>query len=130
MSNQQEKEVKPVSLTTMIFGTIIFIVSLAAWLYASERDMPTEIIWVVAIPVITALFIGESLAGTARNAAKTVEQTNGAMGARIESAVAKALGNRDAARTRQARGDKDTPMTVEITALPEGVTVDDDKRSA
>ena len=116
---------KQVTLVTMLFGTIIFVVSLGAWLYASERGIPTEIIWVVAIPVITALFVGESLAATSRNTLKAVEQTNGALEARVESAVARTLGNRDAARTRQSMGDIG-PVEV---VLPEAEAVEthDDK---
>lgn len=103
-----------VNVTTMVFGTIVFMCSLGAWLYASEHGLQTDIIWTVTVPIIIGLFLGEQLSKTASNAAKAVEQTNGSLSAKIETIVARALANRDAARTRQAQGDVGGPTPTII----------------
>jgi hypothetical protein len=89
----------------MIFGTIIFLATLAAWLYASAHNIDTGVLWSVVTPVIAFLFIGGALNKTAEHAQEAATNTNGAMGPKIEAAVATALANRDMARTRQAQGD-------------------------
>ena len=83
---------------TMIFGTIVFLSSLAAWIYCAERDINTDILWAVVVPILTALFIGHQLGVTAENAQKAADQTNGMLIPRIESAVQNAMAKRDAAR--------------------------------
>ena len=90
---------------TMIFGVLIFCATLAAWLFGELHGVETTILWSVATPVILALFVGQGLADTAANARAAATQTNGNMDGRIKAAVSSALADRDAARTRQAKGD-------------------------
>ena len=78
----------------------------AAWLYGeSVAHVDTTIVWTVSGPIILALFVGHQLGATADAAQQAANQTNGVLGDRIKAAVAAALADRDAARTRQAQGD-------------------------
>ena len=91
---------------TMLFGVVIFVSTLAAWLYGeSVAHVDTTIVWTVSAPIILALFVGHQLGATADAAQQAASQTNGVLGDRIKAAVAAALADRDAARTRQAQGD-------------------------
>ena len=91
---------------TMLFGVVIFVATLAAWLYGeSVAHVDTTIVWTVSGPIILALFVGHQLGATADAAQQAANQTNGVLGDRIKAAVAAALADRDAARTRQAQGD-------------------------
>lgn len=96
---------KPTTVT-MTFGVVVFLGTLAAWLYGeSVAHVDTTIVWTIAGPIILALFVGQQL-GTATEAAQqAANQTNGVLDARIKAGVAAALADRDAARTRQAQGD-------------------------
>ena len=89
----------------MVFGTIIFVATLAAWLYGEQMGVETTTLWTVSTPVVMALFIGTAVGEAADAARQAAAQTNGAMDPRIKAAVAAALADRDAARTRQAVGD-------------------------
>ena len=93
------------STATMLFGVIIFVATLGAWLWGETHGVDTNIVWVVATPVITALFVGQQIGAAADAAKQAAAQTNGGLHDRIKSAVAGALADRDAARTRQAQGD-------------------------
>ena len=90
---------------TMAFGVIVFVATLAAWLYASSNGIPSEMLWAVSTPVVLGLFVGQQLAHTSEQAQKAADATNGALPERIKAAVTSALADRDAARTRQSRGD-------------------------
>lgn len=103
----------------MAFGTIIFVATLAAWLYASERGIDTTVLWTVTTPVVGALFIGGALNKTAEHAEQAAVQTNGSMDHKIKSAVSAALADRDAARTRQSMGDIGAPERVVLAPLPD-----------
>jgi len=109
------------SIAAMAFGTIIFVATLAAWLYGSERGIDTNVLWSVVTPVIGFLFIGGALNKTAEHAEQAAVQTNGSMDSKIKAAVSSALADRDSARTRQAQGDISEPTRV---VLPVAV-VDD-----
>ncbi len=102
------------TLGTMIIGCIIFLGVLAAWLYAESRDIDTSALLAFAVPVVSALFLSGAVQRGAEAAERAANQTNGALDGRIQAAVSAALANRDAARTRQARGDiaADTPSAA------------------
>ena len=95
--------------TTMVFGAIVFITTVGAWLYGESHDIDTTILWAAAVPIIGALFIGQSMTATRTAAEQAASQTNGALESRIEGVVARVIGAqlsaRDIVRTRQARGD-------------------------
>jgi hypothetical protein len=108
------------SAVTMGFGVVVFVATLAAWLYGEAHHVDTTIVWTVAGPIILALFVGHQLGTTSDAAKQAASQTNGVLDARVKAAVAAALADRDAARTRQAQGDIGTvlttlPATLEIT---------------
>lgn len=90
---------------TMTFGVIIFISALAAWLWGETHGVNTDILWIVTTPVVGALFVGQQVAHAADAAQQAAAQTNGALDGRVKAAMASALADRDAARTRQAQGD-------------------------
>lgn len=116
-----DKEVamqKTVNLSTMVIGVILFLASLAAWIYCAERGINTDILWAVVVPILTALFIGHQLGTTAENAQKAADQTNGSLEPRVKAAVASALADRDKARTRQIQGD--VGVYVEPESEPDG----------
>jgi len=87
------------TIWTMIFGTIIFVATLYAWLYAEQHSIDSSVLWPVAVPVITALFVGQQLGAIGKAANQAVVQTNGTLEARVEKVVIQALANRDAIRT-------------------------------
>lgn len=100
---------------TMGFGVVVFVATLVAWLYGeSVAHVPTTILWTVAGPIIIALFIGHQLGTTADAARQAATQTNGTLEARVKAAVATALADRDAARTRQAQGDISAAPTTPV----------------
>lgn len=109
------------TVAAMMFGTIIFLATLAAWLYGETNDIDTGVLWSVVTPVIAFLFIGGALNKTADAAEQAAIQTNGSMDAKIKSAVSSALADRDKARTRQAQGDISDPVKV---ILPADVVAD------
>ena len=104
----------------MIIGTVIFVATLAAWLYAETHDVDTSALLAFAVPVVGALFLSSGISAARSAAEQSANQTNGSMDAKIraamgsalsehdgalEAAVSAALAKRDAARTRQALGD-------------------------
>ena len=106
--------------TMLIIGTIVFVVTIAAWLVAEFNHVPTGALLAFAVPVVAALFLANGLNRTAAAAQQAAAQTNGALDARIKSGVAAGIAEqlpaietaaaaanakRDAARTRQAQGD-------------------------
>lgn len=107
------------SIAMMVIGTIVFVATLGAWLYAESQHIPTGALLAFAVPVVGALFLAGPLSTAARSAQQAAQQTNGVMEERMISAVGKALANRDAARTRQAQGDISAEYKPE-RALPEG----------
>lgn len=90
------------TVAAMLFGTIIFVSTLVAWIYASLNDIDSTVLWSVVTPVIGFLFVGGALNKTADHAEQAAIQTNGSMEAKIKAQVASALAERDAARTWQA----------------------------
>ena len=93
------------NLPMMIIGVLVFALATAAWLYGERSGIDTTIIWTVATPVVGALFLVGPITSAAQPAQQAAAQTNGILEARMKSAMAAALADRDAARTRQARGD-------------------------
>ena len=89
----------------MTFGVVIFLASLAAWLFGEMHGIDTNVVWMVSGPLLVALFIGTKVDDAKTAAEQAVAQTNGVLDGRIKSSVAAALADRDAARTRQANGD-------------------------
>jgi len=114
--------VKP-NTSTMIFGVVIFLASLAAWLWGETHAVNTDILWIVATPVVMALFVGQQLGATAEHAQQAATQTNGALDSRIKAGVAAALADRDAARTRQANGDISAQAAASTTDLKSDTSV-------
>lgn len=94
---------------TMAFGVGVFAVSTAAWLYGEVHHLDTTILWAVATPVVLGLLLGDGISHAASAARQAADQTNGQLESRVQTAVSQALAARDAARTRQARGDIDAP---------------------
>lgn len=101
------------TVAAMAFGTVIFIATLVAWLYGSQRGIDTTVLWSVVTPVIGFLFIGGALSKTADHAEQAAIQTNGSMEAKIKAQVSSALADRDAARTWQATTPVGPPVRVE-----------------
>ncbi|PKQ22216.1 MAG: hypothetical protein CVT65_14565 [Actinobacteria bacterium HGW-Actinobacteria-5] len=99
---------------TMGFGVVVFVATLVAWLYGESVHVPTTILWTVATPIVLALFVGHQLGTTADAARQAATQTNGTLEARVKAAVATALADRDAARTRQAQGDISAAPTTPV----------------
>jgi len=89
----------------LIAGCFVFGISIGGWLYASVSHIDATPILGFAIPIVGALFVGNSLGKAADNAAQAAAQTNGALDSRIKAAVSSALADRDFARTRQQHGD-------------------------
>ena len=87
------------STVTMAYGTVIFVITVTAWLYSALNNIDSGVLWNVAVPVIIALFVGDKLRETADAAKQAATQTNGNLDARVENAVTAALSRRDAART-------------------------------
>ena len=131
------------TVATMLFGTIIFLAATGAWLYAEMMGVSTDILWLVVVPIVSALFVSQPLANLADRthaagdaARQAANQTNGVVDERIRGAVSTALGeqlpgivkaaassalaDRDAARTRQVRGDISLNDPVAKRATPEG----------
>ena len=102
------------TLAMMIIGAVIFVCVTAAWLTAEFNHIGTGALLAFAVPVVGALFIGQQLGATRDAAQQAASQTNGALDARIKAGVAAALADRDAARTRQAKGD----ISRETLAIP------------
>lgn len=86
------------STVTMAYGTVIFVITVTAWLYSALNNIDSGVLWNVAVPVIIALFVGDKLRETADAAKRAATQTNGNLDARVENAVTAALSRRDAAR--------------------------------
>jgi hypothetical protein len=101
------------TVAAMAFGTVIFIATLVAWLYGSQRGIDTTVLWSVVTPVIGFLFIGGALSKTADHAEQAAIQTNGSMEAKIKAQVSSALADRDAARTWQATSPLAPPVRVD-----------------
>ena len=112
------------STRTLAFGTVIFIATLAAWLFGSLNHIDTNVLWSVVTPVIGALFIGTSLGRVANSAQQAAIQTNGGMSDKIEAAVSTALAKRDASRTwQQAQPDPHPAPTVVVNQPGETLNV-------
>ena len=108
------------STAALTVGTILFVVLVGAWLFAELNGIGTGPLLALAGPIIAGLFLAGPI-GEARSAAQAAAaQTNGVMDSRFKAAataalseqheatkaaVAAALADRDAARTRQALGD-------------------------
>ena len=107
------------TIAAMGFGTVIFIATLIAWLYAATHDIDATVLWSVVTPVIGFLFIGGALDKTASHAEAAAIQTNGSMGPKIKAEVAAALAERDAARTWQASQPVAPPVRVNLPADPD-----------
>ncbi|MGW5239503.1 hypothetical protein ACWEOW_11270 [Monashia sp. NPDC004114] len=99
---------RTIQLAMLGAGTLITLAVIAAWLWGKTNGIETTELMAFAVPVVGALFLVTPLTKAADSAAQAAQQTNGAMDARIKSAVSAALADRDAARTRQAVGDVGT----------------------
>jgi hypothetical protein len=101
------------SIPNLVAGTVIFLATVGAWLYAAERGMETSPLFFIAGPVIGSLFLISPITRAADGAQAAALQTNGQMKSTIKAAVNEALGDRDAARTWQATvGNDSTPPIV------------------
>ena len=131
------------TVATMGFGVVVFLATLAAWLYGEQQGVNTAMLWTLSVPLVLALFLGQGINEAAGAAKQAAAQTNGVLDARIRSAVqgvvsdalpalvksatSAALADRDAARTRQARGDigQDVPparaFPIVTAPLPGGL---------
>ena len=110
------------TVANMIFGVIIFVTTLAAWLWGEKNGVNTDVLWVIAVPVITALFIGNSLGKVANATQQTALQTNGTLDTRIENAVTRSLASRDVTRAKQSidsTGVATNPATIIINEAVE-----------
>lgn len=83
----------------LIVGTIIYVASLGAWLYAAAVDIDAGAILAFASPVVGFLLIGGYAARAASAAEQAASQTNGVLDARIKSATTSSLAERDQAKT-------------------------------
>lgn len=101
-------------------GVVIFVVVVAAWVYAKAHGIETGELISFAVPVVGALFLAGPIGAAASSAQQAAHQTNGVLGDRIEAAVSSALAKRDAARTRQAQGDVSEVQLVTPTAWSVG----------
>lgn len=101
-------------------GCVISLAVIAAWLWGKLHGIETTELMAFAVPVVGALFLVSPISRAGEAAQQAVAQTNGALDARVEQAVAQALAHRDAARTRQAVGDisEAVPITVETDLSP------------
>lgn len=106
------------STVTMAYGTVIFVVTVAAWLYSALNNIDSGVLWNVAVPVIIALFVGDKLRETADAAKQAATQTNGNLDMRIENGVTAALSRRDAARTWAQLAP--TPPVLPTERMPDG----------
>ena len=92
-------------LYVMIVGLLIFTVTCVSWLFAAIHKVDPGPLFYIAGPVIASIFLAPAIGDSAKNSAIAANNTNGQMDGRIKSAVASALSERDATRTRQAVGD-------------------------
>lgn len=86
-------------------GVVVFGMTCAAWLYAASKGINPGPLFYIAGPVIGSLFLAPGIGEAARASQQAATQTNGGLEARVKAAVASALADRDAARTRQVQGD-------------------------
>lgn len=108
------------SIAMLAVGAVLFVVLVAAWLFAELNHVGTGPLFTLAGPIIAGLFLVGPISETRNAAQAAAAQTNGVMDGRVkaavtaalaerdgavEAAVAAALAKRDAARTRQALGD-------------------------
>ena len=96
--NEFEGHTMSRSLIGYVTGVIVFVTTLIIWYLAELHHIPTGPIIAFAVPVVGALFLGQSVASAADAAKQAAAQTNGAMDARIKAAAATALSERDQAR--------------------------------
>lgn len=108
--------------TMLVIGTVIFVTVIAAWLTAEFNHIGTGALLAFAVPIVGALFIGHQLGTTADAAKQAANQTNGLLESRVKSAMASALADRDAARTRQAVGDVSSAQAAQEVATSSDVT--------
>lgn len=107
---------------SMIIGVVVMAIGVAAWLYGELHDVDTSILWTVLPVILGALFIGTTMADTKAAAQAAATQTNGTLESRVKAAVAAALADRDAARTRQSVGDISTAATSAETVAGVRIT--------
>ena len=105
------------TLAMMVIGAVIFVAVIVAWLVAEFNHIGTGALLAFAVPVVAALFVGQQLAGARDAAQQAASQTNCVLDSRIKAGVAAALADRDAARTRQAKGDIDQVPVTGVVAL-------------
>lgn len=91
--------------SSMLVGLGVLALVLAAWLYGSTHGVDVTPLWAVAPALLVALFIGAGVTQAGQYAQQAAQQTNGALDARIAKVMSDMLANRDAARTRQVKGD-------------------------
>lgn len=107
----------PMPTRSLVAGTVIFLATLAAWLYGAQAGVDTTMLWAVSTPLVLGLFLGETVTAAATSARQAAIQTNGSLEGRVKAATAQALAERDAARTRQVLGDiGPTPVDTTVAA--------------
>lgn len=104
------------SVAMMVIGTIIFVTVCGCWLYAEMHGVGTGALLAFAVPVVGALFLSGGIRDAVSAAEKAANQTNGNLDQRIEAAVSRANAVRDAARTRQEKGDVG-PVPVDLSGF-------------
>lgn len=75
----------------LVTGSVLFTVTLAAWLFGSLNHIDTTVLWSVAPTLLGALFLASPIGRAANNAQQAALQTNGMLDARIRSGVSAAL---------------------------------------
>ena len=112
-------------LYAMVVGLMLFTVTCVAWLFAAIHNVDPGPLFYIAGPVISAIFLAPAVGDAAKSASLAANNTNGQLDGRIKSAMASALSERDATRTRQAVGDISidnaaiAPIVPVIPANPE-----------
>lgn len=89
----------------LVIGCLITMAAIGAWIFAKLNGVETGELMAFVVPVVGALFLVTSVSRAGDAAQQAASQTNGMLDARVKSAVAAALADRDAARTRQSQGD-------------------------
>ena len=103
-----------VRLVMLACGTVLALATMAAWLWGATHEVDTSPLFAFVVPIVGALFLADRISDAGDAAKQAAHQTNGNLEARVQSAVASALANRDTARTHQSRLD-----TAEAAALAE-----------
>lgn len=94
-----------IAVVQLVIGALVTLAAIGAWVFAKLNNLDTGELMAFVVPIVGALFLVGQVAKGAEAAQQAAQQTNGMLDARVKAAVAAALADRDAARTRQAVGD-------------------------